>query len=243
MLPRPGLISRRWPRCSRQWTSPASPCRTPHGCCRCRVWSALIRLTAWRSPHKMAAMAPTSPRARKAARSPSEEQLFDITVEQALALLATPRQYGRRGAPKPPLREFGNDPVSSKPVVAKEGKFGVYVTDGETNASLTRSDRLEEMTPERAYELLAIRRENAGNGIGRKKRAPCQKSRPRSLSKKKAQPSGIKTGLLRTKALTKYNPDRRNATFDERFHTHVLPCSSFSLPFPRLFPCKIALLR
>ena len=116
----------------------------------------------------------------------SEEQLFDITVEQALALLATPRQYGRRGAPKPPLREFGNDPVSSKPIVAKEGKFGVYVTDGETNASLMRSDRLEEMTPERAHELLAIRRENAGNGIGRKKRAPAKKAAAKKPAKKKA---------------------------------------------------------
>jgi DNA topoisomerase-1 len=114
----------------------------------------------------------------------SEEQLFDITVDQALALLATPRQYGRRGAPKPPLREFGNDPVSGKPVVAKEGKFGVYVTDGETNASLTRGDRLEEMTPERAYELLAIRRENAANGTGRKKRAPAKKAAKKPENKK-----------------------------------------------------------
>jgi DNA topoisomerase-1 len=66
--------------------------------------------------------------------------------------------------------------VSSKPVLAKEGKFGIYVTDGETNASLTRSDRLEEMIPERAYELLAIRRENVGNGAGRKKRTPSKKT-------------------------------------------------------------------
>ncbi len=115
----------------------------------------------------------------------SEEQLFELTVEQALALLATPRQYGRRGAPKPPLREFGNDPVSGKPILAKEGKFGVYVTDGETNASLTRSDRLEEMTPERAHELLAIRRENAANGIGRKKRAPAKKTAAKKPAKKK----------------------------------------------------------
>jgi DNA topoisomerase-1 len=106
----------------------------------------------------------------------SEEQIFDITVEQARALLATPRQFGRRAASRPPLREFGNDPVSSKPVLAKEGKFGIYVTDGETNASLTRSDRLEEMIPERAYELLAIRRENVGNGAGRKKRTPSKKT-------------------------------------------------------------------
>ena len=113
----------------------------------------------------------------------SEEQLFDITLEQALALLATPRQFGRRAAPRPPLREFGNDPVSSQPVVAKDGKFGVYVTDGETNASLNRSDRLEEMTPERAYELLAIRRETAGSGSKKKKRAPSKKA-----AKKKTTP-------------------------------------------------------
>ena len=62
-------------------------------------------------------------------------------------------------AAKGPLREFGTDPVSGKPVVAKDGKFGVYVTDGETNASLGKGDRLEAMPPERAYELLAIRRE------------------------------------------------------------------------------------
>jgi DNA topoisomerase-1 len=118
----------------------------------------------------------------------SEEQLFDITVEQALALLATPRQFGRRAASRPPLREFGNDPVSSKPVLAKEGKFGIYVTDGETNASLTRSDRLEEMIPERAYELLAIRRENAGNGAGRKKRTPSKKA-AKKPSRAKASPA------------------------------------------------------
>jgi len=118
----------------------------------------------------------------------SEEQIFGITVEEALALLATPRQFGRRASPRPPLREFGNDPVSSKPVLAKEGKFGVYVTDGETNASLTRSDRLAEMIPERAYELLAIRRENAGNGVGRKKRTPSKKA-AKKPSREKASPS------------------------------------------------------
>jgi len=123
----------------------------------------------------------------------SEEQLFDITLEQALALLATPRQFGRRAAPRPPLREFGNDPVSSQPVVAKEGKFGLYVTDGETNASLNRSDRLEEMTPERAYELLAIRRENAGNGIRKKKRAPSKKTAKKKLPEPEA-PSKTKAG-------------------------------------------------
>jgi DNA topoisomerase-1 len=87
----------------------------------------------------------------------SEEQLFTITLEDALALLAQPKQRGR-GTPKPPLRELGPDPVSSKPVVLKEGRFGPYVTDGETNASLRRGDDPETVTIERAAELLADRR-------------------------------------------------------------------------------------
>ena len=93
----------------------------------------------------------------------SEEQLLNITLDQALVIFSQPKVFRRGGgrnlAAKGPLREFGVDPVSSKPVVAKDGKFGVYVTDGETNASLNKGDRLEAMLPERAYELLAIRRE------------------------------------------------------------------------------------
>ncbi|MGZ8782060.1 MAG: type I DNA topoisomerase [Gaiellaceae bacterium] len=87
----------------------------------------------------------------------SEEQLFTVSLEDALALLAQPKQRGR-GQPKPPLRELGADPVSSKPVVLKEGRFGPYVTDGETNASLRRGDDPESVTIERAAELLAERR-------------------------------------------------------------------------------------
>ncbi|MEO6125422.1 MAG: type I DNA topoisomerase [Ilumatobacteraceae bacterium] len=92
----------------------------------------------------------------------SEEQLLEITLPQALEIFSLPKVFKRGGqslASKGPLREFGNDPVSDKPVVAKDGKFGVYVTDGETNASLSKGDRLEAMPNERAYELLAIRRE------------------------------------------------------------------------------------
>ncbi len=89
----------------------------------------------------------------------TEERLLTITLDEALALLAQPRVYRGRGAPKPPLREFGEDPVSGRPIVAKEGRFGTYVTDGETNASLRRGDLLEEITAERAAELLAERRE------------------------------------------------------------------------------------
>ena len=87
----------------------------------------------------------------------SEEQLLTISLEDALALLAQPRQRGRRAA-APPLKELGEDPGSGKPIVLKEGRFGPYVTDGETNASLRRGDDPERITHERAVELLAERR-------------------------------------------------------------------------------------
>jgi DNA topoisomerase-1 len=86
-----------------------------------------------------------------------EEQVFEITLDEALALLAQPKTRGRRAA-KPPLRELGDDPSTSKPVVLKEGRFGPYVTDGETNASLRAGDSVESVTIERASELLAERR-------------------------------------------------------------------------------------
>jgi DNA topoisomerase-1 len=89
----------------------------------------------------------------------SEEQLFTVTQEEALAILAQPRQYGRRAAPAPPLRELGPDPASGKPMVVKDGRFGPYVTDGEANASLRSGDSVETLTIERAAELLAARRE------------------------------------------------------------------------------------
>ncbi|KAA9373908.1 type I DNA topoisomerase [Microbispora cellulosiformans] len=92
----------------------------------------------------------------------SEEDLFTVTIEQAKELFAQPKARGRgRAAAAPPLRELGEDPNSKKPVVVKEGRFGPYVTDGETNASLRKGDTVEEITLERAAELLADRRERA----------------------------------------------------------------------------------
>jgi DNA topoisomerase-1 len=88
----------------------------------------------------------------------TEEQLFTVTLDEALALLAQPKARGRRAA-APPLKELGDDPVSGKPIVLKEGRFGPYVTDGESNASLRASDSVEEITPARAAELLQNRRE------------------------------------------------------------------------------------
>jgi DNA topoisomerase-1 len=88
----------------------------------------------------------------------SEEQLLALTVPEAEAILAQPKQRRGRGAPKPPLKELGPDPSSGKPLVVKDGRFGPYVTDGETNASLRRGDDVEGLTLERALELLAERR-------------------------------------------------------------------------------------
>jgi DNA topoisomerase-1 len=88
----------------------------------------------------------------------SEDQLLSLTVDEAEAILATPKQRRGRGAPKPPLKELGPDPASGKPLVVKEGRFGPYVTDGETNAILKRGDDVEGLTLERALELLAERR-------------------------------------------------------------------------------------
>jgi DNA topoisomerase-1 len=99
----------------------------------------------------------------------SEEELFTVTLEQAKELFAQPKQRGRgRAAAAAPLRELGADPASGQPVVVKEGRFGPYVTDGETNASLRKGDDVESITIQRAAELLAERREKVAAGGGKK---------------------------------------------------------------------------
>ncbi|MFC4912245.1 type I DNA topoisomerase [Actinomadura gamaensis] len=106
----------------------------------------------------------------------SEDELFTVTLEQAKELFAQPKQRGRgRAAAAAPLRELGDDPASGKPVVVKEGRFGPYVTDGETNASLRKGDEVESITIQRAAELLAERREKVAAGGGKKK-APAKKA-------------------------------------------------------------------
>lgn len=99
----------------------------------------------------------------------TEEQLFDITLEEALKIYAEPKRRGGQRASAPPLRELGNDPATGKPMVIKDGRFGPYVTDGETNASLRKGDDVLSITDERAAELLADRR--ARGPVKRKKAA------------------------------------------------------------------------
>jgi len=107
----------------------------------------------------------------------SEERLLTITLDEALKLLAEPKSRRGRAAAAPPLRELGPDPETSKPMVLKEGRFGPYVTDGETNASLRKDDEIETLTVERAAELLAERRAKGPAPKKRttRKRAPSSK--------------------------------------------------------------------
>ncbi|MER6692585.1 type I DNA topoisomerase [Streptomyces minutiscleroticus] len=133
----------------------------------------------------------------------SEEQLFTITLEEALAIYAQPKQRGRAAA-KPPLKELGEDPVSGKPVVVKDGRFGPYVTDGETNATLRSGDSVEAITPERGYELLAEKR---AKGPAKKtakkaaaKKAPAKKTAAKKTAAKKTAAKKTTTAAKKTTA-------------------------------------------
>ncbi|MFZ0756748.1 MAG: type I DNA topoisomerase, partial [Trebonia sp.] len=132
----------------------------------------------------------------------TEEEMFSVTLAEAKDLLAQPKPRGRgaRGA-APPLRELGDDPATGKPMLVKEGRFGPYVTDGETNASLRKGDDVATITPQRGAELLADRRTAAPSRPARrastakapaaKKTATTAKSARKSpTARKKAETQG-----------------------------------------------------
>ena len=117
----------------------------------------------------------------------SEDQLLTIGLDEALRIYAQPKQRGRAAA-APPLKELGNDPVSGQPVVVKSGRFGEYVTDGEYNATLRKDDSVEDLTLERAAELLAERRARGPAKKAAKKgakKAPAKKSAAKKTAAKK----------------------------------------------------------
>lgn len=114
----------------------------------------------------------------------NEDELFTVTLEQALALYAQPKTRGRQSAAAAPLRELGKDPATDKPMVIKDGRFGPYVTDGETNASLRKGDAVESITDERAAELLADRRAAPKKTTTR--RAPAKSATAKSATAKSA---------------------------------------------------------
>ncbi|MCB1266119.1 MAG: type I DNA topoisomerase [Mycobacterium sp.] len=116
----------------------------------------------------------------------SEDQIFGITLDEALKIYAEPKRRGRQGAATPPLRELGTDPASGKPMVIKDGRFGPYVTDGETNASLRKGDDVLSITDERASELLADRRARGPVKKAAGKKAPVKKVPAKKAPAKKA---------------------------------------------------------
>ncbi len=135
----------------------------------------------------------------------SEGQLFTVTLDEALALLAEPKARGRRAPAATPLRELGPDPASGAAVTVREGRFGPYVTDGETNASLRKGDDVESVTIERAAELLADRRARGPATKATSKRAPAKKA------VRTAKQAAKKTAKKTTKKAAKAAP-RASAT-------------------------------
>ena len=140
----------------------------------------------------------------------SEEEMFTVDLDKARALLAEPKARGRggRGAATPPLREMGNDPVSGKQMVVKDGRFGPYVTDGETNASLRKGDDVATLTLERAAELLADRR--AAAPASRARRAPAPKTP--AAAKKKTTTAKKATGAAAKPAAAKKTTRTRKSS-------------------------------
>jgi len=115
----------------------------------------------------------------------SEDQLLDITLAEALAIYAEPKR-GRGRPVAPPLAEFGIDPVSEKPIVAKSGRFGDYITDGTTNVTIPRGDTVETLTAERAVELLADKRAKGPAKKGVRKPAARKPAAKKPAAKKPA---------------------------------------------------------
>ena len=132
----------------------------------------------------------------------TEDQLFSITLEEALKIYSEPKQRGRSATAKPPLKELGDDPVSGKPMVVKDGRFGPYVTDGEYNATLRKGDEIESLTAERAAELLAEKR---AKGPAPKRKAPARK--PASTTAKT-----VKAGTTKKAAAAKSTTAKRSGS-------------------------------
>lgn len=142
----------------------------------------------------------------------SEDQLLTISLDEAVRIFELPKVFKRAGrsmAASGPLREFGDDPVSGRKVVARDGRFGVYVTDGETNASIGKGDRIEDMLPERAFELLAIRREQAPNKKTAKRAAP-----KKAAAKKTSKKAGAKKSVARKSSAKKAGAKRASGDAD-----------------------------
>ena len=152
-------------------------------CCRCHGWWASTQATGEEITAQNGRYGPYLKRGTDSRSLADEDEIFTVTLDEALAIYAEPKRRGRQAAAAPPLRELGTDPASGRPMVIKDGRFGPYVTDGETNASLRKGDDVLSITDERASELLADRRARGPvKRVARKttKKAPAKKAQKKS---------------------------------------------------------------
>ncbi|MEU4681075.1 type I DNA topoisomerase [Micromonospora sp. NPDC023737] len=142
----------------------------------------------------------------------SEDKMFTVTLDEALALLAAPKTRQRRAA-APPLRELGADPATDKPLVIKDGRFGPYVTDGETNASLRRGQTPEALTIEEASEMLAEKRAKgpAPRKKAAAKKAPAKKAAAKSTTAAKKTAAATKSTAAKKTTTAKATPAKKAA--------------------------------
>ncbi len=159
----------------------------------------------------------------------SEDEIFTIDLAGALTLLAQPKTRGRRAAAGP-LRELGADPVTGRPVVVRTGRFGPYVTDGESNATLRLGDTPESITLDRACELLAERRNaeprarRAGGATSAAKKAPAKKApakkstAKKSTAKKSAAKKSATASVASERRVAGAAGRARNAELTNRLH-------------------------
>ncbi|MEU0738613.1 type I DNA topoisomerase [Streptomyces sp. NPDC006134] len=169
----------------------------------------------------------------------SEDQIFTITLEEAQAIYAQPKQRGRAAA-KPPLKELGTDPVSGKPVVVKDGRFGPYVTDGETNATLRSGDSVETITPERGFELLAEKRAKSPAKKTVKK-APAKKATTAKKATAAKKTAAKKTTAAKTTAAKKTTAKKTTAKkTTAKKTTASRAASSAASPAPSASPASPA---
>ena len=127
----------------------------------------------------------------------TEEQIFTVTLEQALEIFAQPKRRRGQAAARGPLRELGEDPATGKPVVIKDGRFGPYFTDGETNVTLRRGDDPATVTPERAFELLAEKR---AKGPAKKRTTRKTTAKKTTAKKTTAKKAAAKTATSKAAA-------------------------------------------
>jgi DNA topoisomerase-1 len=153
----------------------------------------------------------------------SEDQILTVTLPEAQALFAQPKQRRGRTA-APPLRELGADPATELPVVVKEGRFGPYVTDGTTNASLRKGDVVESITIERASELLAERR---AAGPSTRKKAGAKKAGAKKAGATKKAAGAKKSAGAAKKAAKKATGAKKSAAPKKAAAERAVPLEPF----------------